>query len=312
MNVYKQVLEQCPIREPHLWQTFYPRIYRHTERWGDPKVAAATLTPLTAMARDAGYSRTKAGDSTINIAYVGAALASLSVPTMFVAPELLASLSQSTPPAELRWDAIELPFESALLMLPRGFLFHPKDGAIDYIAYGRFSPDSPITFPSRDKSFKLIEPTFILFTSCRENPTFPALDLTLNSSTDPYIGVEDIPLGINRTSAGYDIKLEIDEMEFLNTYLSLTFRILLGLEARPALLSSGSRAGLHKKSRKELWTPNIIGRDYRYKTESSGSVGTHASPRIHWRRGHFRRQAIGAGYSEHKTVWIEPVLVGGR
>lgn len=39
-------------------------------------------------------------------------------------------------------------------------------------------------------------------------------------------------------------------------------------------------------------------------------AGTHASPRLHWRRGHFRNQAYGVKHSERKVIWIEPTLIG--
>jgi hypothetical protein len=37
--------------------------------------------------------------------------------------------------------------------------------------------------------------------------------------------------------------------------------------------------------------------------------GHHRSPRLHFRSGHYREQAIGAGRLEHKTIWIEPMIV---
>ena len=36
---------------------------------------------------------------------------------------------------------------------------------------------------------------------------------------------------------------------------------------------------------------------------------THASPRTHWRRGHWRRVACGKQFSERQLRWIKPVLV---
>jgi len=39
-------------------------------------------------------------------------------------------------------------------------------------------------------------------------------------------------------------------------------------------------------------------------------AGSEDSPKTHWRRGHWRRQAHGPNYSQHKLIWIEPTLVG--
>ncbi|MBD2489034.1 hypothetical protein [Aulosira sp. FACHB-615] len=38
--------------------------------------------------------------------------------------------------------------------------------------------------------------------------------------------------------------------------------------------------------------------------------GTHSSPSPHWRRGHWRRSAVGEGRTERKWNWIQPTLVG--
>lgn len=38
--------------------------------------------------------------------------------------------------------------------------------------------------------------------------------------------------------------------------------------------------------------------------------GHHAPPRLHWRRGHIRRQRHGPGRAMVKKVWIAPMLVG--
>jgi hypothetical protein len=137
------------------------------------------------------------------------------------------------------------------------------------------------------------------------------LDRVLNAATAPHIGTEELLLGTHTRSGVFDLPLAATEGEFLRDLSGVVFRVLLGLEARPALLVSGRRDGRHKKSGVELWTPNVVGRDYRVAragVESHG--GSHASPRPHWRRGHFRRQAVGAGRTERKIIWIEPILIG--
>lgn len=40
--------------------------------------------------------------------------------------------------------------------------------------------------------------------------------------------------------------------------------------------------------------------------------GTHASPRVHIRRGHVRKQRCGVSWSEYKTIFIEPTLVNAE
>jgi hypothetical protein len=97
-----------------------------------------------------------------------------------------------------------------------------------------------------------------------------------------------------------------------NILPNIIFNTLFAMAARPEYVESGKRIGNMKKSKSELWTPNIIGRKYATKYDPNAETGTHASPRMHWRRGHFRQQACGIGRLEHKIIWIEPMLVNAK
>ena len=94
----------------------------------------------------------------------------------------------------------------------------------------------------------------------------------------------------------------------------LIFKLLVVLNTRPSLVETGTRLRAactrRGKMRSELWSPNIIGRNYRVVHERTTRLGTHASPRLHWRRGHLRNQAHGQGRTLRKLIWVEPVLVG--
>jgi hypothetical protein len=39
------------------------------------------------------------------------------------------------------------------------------------------------------------------------------------------------------------------------------------------------------------------------------SYPTFPRKKPHWRRGHWRHQACGVGWTQHKYIWIEPYLV---
>jgi hypothetical protein len=115
----------------------------------------------------------------------------------------------------------------------------------------------------------------------------------------------DIPQGFY--SFSFDVmecQRFVDEPLLLNLFYAMA--------ARPEYVEGGSRVGTHKKSGAEIWTPNLIGRKYQSKSDPNMETGTHISPRMHWRRGHFRHQAYGVGRMEHKIIWIEPMLIGAR
>lgn len=124
----------------------------------------------------------------------------------------------------------------------------------------------------------------------------------------------------------------LDKMpEFANTKLTeaeehlmpmrvgvFVLRLLAVLNAAPNLLPvetsykkvrpKNPQGGVHHEYHPPLW----IGHDYKVQTDVSapaGEPGTHASPRMHWRRGHIRRQHYGPKNTLERMVWIEPVLV---
>ena len=59
-----------------------------------------------------------------------------------------------------------------------------------------------------------------------------------------------------------------------------------------------------RKGKKPLLEFRMITIDGRKPDLPSTPHGTHASPRLHWRRGHWRNTRTG------KKVWIDPMLVG--
>lgn len=133
-----------------------------------------------------------------------------------------------------------------------------------------------------------------------------------------------------------------DLNEKVNT---LIMKLLFVLNMRPALVEPGKleRAAKVKKGQvihRELWSANVIGAKYRV-INNSTPTGTHAAPKVHWRRGHTTLLVVG-GYRSpdfvavttlprradgeidwlavpqetrekfwrsHERRWVEPVLV---
>ena len=104
------------------------------------------------------------------------------------------------------------------------------------------------------------------------------------------------------------------DKEVTDRLSALMLKLLVILNTRPQFVEEGRcvrpqklKHGCVKHS--ELWSPNLIGRCYRTIREDRGD-GTHASPRLHWRRGFVRNQPHGPNRSLRRPIWIEPVLVG--
>lgn len=58
---------------------------------------------------------------------------------------------------------------------------------------------------------------------------------------------------------------------------------------------------------------HICGQHLVRKTHSMSKMDEHDSDRaIHWRRGHWRRQAYGPGRTLRKLIWLMPALIGAK
>jgi hypothetical protein len=113
------------------------------------------------------------------------------------------------------------------------------------------------------------------------------------------------------------ISLTDEDKTFINQMTNLLIQCLILPNFEPDLVvdrvtpaSKGFQQPSTQKGDKywyprELKCPEEL--KVRYKSEPKG--GTHASPRSHWRRGHWRNQPCGEKSSERKIVWIKPVLV---
>jgi hypothetical protein len=136
------------------------------------------------------------------------------------------------------------------------------------------------------------------------------------------------------------------DKELTERVSALMLKLLVILNMQPALIAHGTqerpqRVKHGRVVRGELWGANFIGRGYRTARER---YGTHASPRMHIRRGHVTWQVTGPRTADafisasvlprndqggidwaqvapevrenflrcHKRLWLEPVLIGGK
>jgi hypothetical protein len=140
-------------------------------------------------------------------------------------------------------------------------------------------------------------------------------------------------------------KVQADK-ELTERVSALMLKLLVILNMRPSFITHGTqqpprRVKRAREWKRELWSANFIGRGYRLARERQG---THASPRIHIRRGHVTWQITGPRTPDlfvsastlprndrgavdwdkvapemrekflrsHKRLWLEPVLIGGK
>jgi len=122
--------------------------------------------------------------------------------------------------------------------------------------------------------------------------------------------IEALSTGLMDHIGMTDTKLEGRIMVNM-TYLAA--KLMLALSAEPELIEKGTIAHKAKfkgaSSQADLWNPHLIGWKYRHDKQPPQG-GSHASPRLHRRVGHFRDQAHGPELSLRKIKWIKPMWVG--
>jgi len=206
-------------------------------------------------------------------------------PAYWVSKELLTALMQSELSVEI--DSLNWAMKTGIFMLPKGVVFSPEKRSTytifwHYDAAGKF-----LCWAATDGD------SFF----CRK---FQFGD---NSRKFTYADVEDL-----------NPQLVTDFNEYLQ---AIFLRLILIMECRPELVEAEAQVvrvnkGFAKDKAKDFYEPLWIGRNYAIKRDVQDKGGTHASPRVHWRRGYLRNQPYGEGRQQRKLVWIEPVLVMGR
>ncbi len=206
-------------------------------------------------------------------------------PAYWASKELLTALMKSELSVEI--ENLNWAMKTGIFMLPKDVIFSPEKHNIYTIFWHYDTADKLLYLAATDRvSF-----------FCRK---FKVND-ELRKFT--YADVED-----------YNPQVVTEFNEYLQ---SIFLRLILIMECCPELVEKEAQIvkankGFAKDKAKDFYEPLWIGRNYRVKSDVQDKGGTHASPRVHWRRGFLRNQPYGQGRQQRKLVWIEPILVMGR
>lgn len=316
---HKLVEEELTRREPELMGAFYPRKYATVGNYHSPKLIGAFLANVcfetAILERGISDAPTAYKLMLPSFRY----LIEKKMPLMFIAPQLLEAVKRTSFDGDIDWIDLPLPYDSGIFVLPRGGLAHPTDGECACIMYSRVQagkyppPIEGIGLPG----VQLVNGAFyfVALFPYTDNPVWLDANFTMQGRRTVKLGnvfyreelMEPLPQLDN--SSYLDGPCEEADQSVIEQLGVLVFGTLLALAARPELMTKGRlEKKVERKDRVlEFWSPNVIGKNYQLSKESQG--GTHASPRMHWRRGHFRMQVCGHARAERKRIWLEPCLV---
>jgi len=203
--------------------------------------------------------------------------------------------------------------KTALMLFPRGLVTSPDGFDVEWVFVTHFLKGEA----SEGGGF--LPPGFKAAPPTTENKL---RWVTMVGEKIIYDSVLELPEDSDRPNFG-ELFLELPEgeynvgeqteIQFSRSVSRIILQALLYLQTRPEELdtkpsSALRRKGFSSQSLPRELDPIWIGRNYQSRHCLPGS-GTHASPRAHLRRGHWRRVAIGENRSDRKWVWIEPTLV---
>jgi hypothetical protein len=306
-------VEEC---DPKLFAKFYPRRYENIGQFHSPKLVAGALADMVLALSEIGIE--KCGTAVNILLPALDYLIKHQMPMFFISPKLLEAVKRSDFQDEIDWTTIKIPYEHGCFVLPVGGLTHPNDGEAVCIFWSRVSPGPypcktakrPFIIDIVQKSFGLVAWTMhgVYYDSNLTEDLRPTLKL--HNLFYKHEG-QPIPTVIN---GPYDDLLGPIDEQFIEDMGCIVFGTFLAMNARPTLVEPQKRLKTIKKGSNQLefWTPNIIGKSYAAPRSNPPGSGSHNSPRMHWRRGHFRNQAFGIGRSERKVIWLEPTLIAAE
>jgi len=334
-----KILTLLPERQPLTYKAIYPKRITPPGGFLNPKYFSISLwsalrvweeTDMRMIPHITGYV-----NSLIQMEY--------RVPTYFVRSEFAQAVAQTEPPADFKFSEIKWPMPAMLFVLPTDFALRYFGYLCPFISVTRSDqgnyPDILKNLPTCETPFRQLEA--LRSDVDRFNVVYPvygqqrvpvdytgSYPLTMNVNEVDAAPFQDATyseekqfaaqFGYYTKPSGADLPTGEQEKIFNSKVQAFAIKLMLALTARPNFIVPGSlsRPMKVKKGhiREELWHPNLIGWDYRaQRVATSGDHGTHASPRMHWRRGHMRNQPFGpkpwTETTAKRLTWIEPVLI---
>ena len=131
---------------PGMIKAFYPRVYEHTGRYHSPRHMAVMIANVVAEMLRYGYHKSATAYRLMmpGLSY----MKERRMPMFFLAPDLLEAVTRTDFDNDIDWLDLDLPYESGMLMLPKGALVHPTDGEVAMLMWARVKKgDNPSPWP---------------------------------------------------------------------------------------------------------------------------------------------------------------------
>jgi len=279
---------------PRSYAAFFPRIYRNVEdyewRWANYTSAMHVVSAQV----DKQY--TEDYDAQRNAVMFAGLWQYTGLNQFFVSRPLYDAVSHTTPPSDMDFDDFKMPHDALMFQLPSGVMKF-RDSDCTHIGVARFETGQ-YTIPGKITEIKVNanRAKFIFTTAIKDQSMFFAVGADSLALKKMLEGGVDILAYTNELSGSRTQPVgEITpDIVMVHDMIRIALNLVLAMEIEPQLVERGRKITLSKKDRhQEIWEPNFVGKKYRTVYTGGVEPGTHSSPRMHWRVGHFRKQGFG-------------------
>lgn len=323
-NTLKLIREHYVGDRRESWAKVYPRNIAPPGGFPSPQSIAAQMMVAIDSAV-CGSTEVLAKDIPLQSQFATCSkLIEYRMPTFFISRPLLEALLVSEPPEDYAFGDLHWPMPAMLFVFPERRIESPSDGWLTCMGVARLSPGQFSNPFSNDmllgqtmEGLRLGHEGFSYFAPASTGIVFGSIHAAkADTAIRDITGTKDPDFARVYVRDAEATELSAVDNNFLGMLGSLAMRLLLLLNARPDFIGTSRqirKASTNpKKPSTDLWSANILGENYKLRTDASAShpAGTHASPRLHFRRGHMRNQRHGPNRALSKLIWIEPMLIG--
>lgn len=339
----ERFVTEIPTRLPQTFKAVYPRRITPPGGYLNPKYFSASLWSALQVGFEPEMTMLPHVTGVMN----ALALVHSQVPTYFVRSEFAQAVAQTEPPADFKFSEIMWPMPAMLFVLPTSFSLNYFGFAVPFLSVTRANAG---IYPNDYRHLPKCEmPLHALHTIKNQVDRFLIVYPVYGKDATPVDYTGSYPMTMNVSeiaSAPYEDATYMEEEKFLERFgtyeldrnapdvpsaeqeqafnikvQAFAVKLMLALTAKPNYITLGTQSRKekmkHGRVREEIWNPNLIGWEYKaQRTAATPGDGTHASPRMHWRRGHMRNQPYGpkpwSDTTPKKLLWIEPVLIGAQ
>lgn len=312
---FRQAAKLIEERFPERFAMCYPRRIVPPQGYGNPRLYAAEVTALTIMPLQQSDNGFLGG---MNIC--AQILVENKVPTYFIHPDFFKAVAATDVPEDFDLSDLRWPADAMLFCLPLKESKEVFGIELPWIGVAR-TPTGDYQGLLADYKVAFKVPRF-----CIHFPVFgPGMPEDFGGmwpidgklvgliNSMPFL---DNTYVLQNGAPGHKALTEEENKAINSRAMRMAVSLMLAMVAAPEHIEMGQCIRVAKphprpeKALDALWAPNIIGRCYAAPSESKG--GTHASPRTHLRRGHFRREVgwreLPAGV-QPKLIWIRPTWI---